>query len=217
MGPRVKMRTFLVVGLVIASSSASAVPGPYRRGQVSGVAAAFRSQRLNAALGFGGVGLGLGVAGGVLASKAVTDSEKSTAAVALGAGAGLAVGAVLLAVLRNPYERRAEEFLRLSANEDEDRVERRFQTLVAEERRERRLVGIVNLLASGAVIAVGLLSTSSTREVLVGLGAGSAAASIFALVAPPPLPFESLETAGATVGLAPLPSGGAVLASAWRF
>ncbi len=124
------------------------------------------------------------------------------------------------------YERAADDFLRLSAAEDADAVERRFQALLAEERRERKFVGIVNLVASGALVGLGLASSTSSREILIGIGAGGAAAALFALFVTPPMPYEALggaqsaafapKSSPVQVGVVPLP-GGLSLASGWSF
>jgi hypothetical protein len=213
-----------VLAFVLAVPAAGN-PAAYRRGQVSGLGLSMRSQRLNGALVGGGLGLGLGIAGGVLASKAVTDGEKSAAMISLGVGAGLTLGSVLLALIRSPYERKAEEFLRLSESEDADAVERRLATLVTEERRERRFLTVMNLVLSGLVAGIGFLNQSDAREILVGVGAGGVAVSLVTLAFPPPAPWESVATgrlAGREAssafrfGIAPAPNG-AALAAGWQF
>lgn len=214
-----------LIALTLMPTVASAASAEFRRGQLSGVGATLRSQRVNAALGFGALGVGLGVAGGVLSSNATTQSQKDTGHLALGVGIGMGLGSLLLVFLRNPYERSADEFLRLSANEDAAAVERRFQALVADERRERRILSLLNLGVSGALIAWGFASSSSTKELLVGIGGAGLLTSATMLLWSPPAPYESLDRLHAAVdesapqlqfGFAPMP-GGAAIATGLRF
>jgi hypothetical protein len=215
----------LFLAACVTVSDASARTATYRRGQVSGLSATFRSQRLQTALGFGGVGLGLGIAGGVLVSNAPTASDKSTGVAALSVGIAMTVVAGVSALVRTPYERAADDFLREAANEDSEAVERRFAALLANERSERRVLSIMNAVLSGAAIAIGLTASTSAREILLGLGAGGIAVSVVNFVVPPPMPFEALGAGGGGTaqrpssirfGVSPLP-GGAALAGGWSF